>query len=287
MADPVLKISRLQDKSRPTYVIKAGKLSRLWSIKELWKYKDVFFRFAQRDMKLRYRQTILGVFWTVVQPLMSVGIFSIFFGSFAKIPSNDIPYPLFVYSAILPWGFFANCLSRASASLVGNAHLLTKVYFPRILIPLSCLVTPIVDFIIGLCVLIPAAILWGYFPSFLSLFSIIGLIFLTVLFAFSIGLWLSAIYVHIRDIGNILGFILQLWMFSTPVIYPQNIINAKYQFLYNLNPMVGIITSFRSAITGTPWQIESLFIAIFITLLFLIPGLFFFRYSENVLADVV
>ncbi|MBI4402733.1 MAG: ABC transporter permease [Deltaproteobacteria bacterium] len=270
----------------PAYVITPRKLEGLLNIKEIWKYRGVFYSFAHRDFKLRYRQTLLGFGWVIIQPLLSVGVFSLLFHKLVKIPSEGIPYPLFIYSALLPWTLFCNCITRASTSLAGNFQLLTKAFFPRILIPSSSLITPMIDFFIGFCFLLLTLIAYG-FPISGKLMAIPFLTFLTMLFALGVSLWLSAIHVCIRDLGNILHLTLQLWMFCTPVLYPANLIAEKHRVLYYLNPMVGIISGFRSAIVGTNFDFSALTVSMAFTMALLITGVYFFRYAECVLADVV
>ncbi len=240
-----------------------------------------------RDIKLRYKQTELGIAWAILQPFLAMMIFSLFFGRLAKIPSDGIPYPLFVYTALLPWIFFANGLTQSSNSLVGHSNLITKVYFPRLIIPISAVLTGIFDFVLGFLVLIGMLYYYGmsinaallYIPLFLLL---------ALLVALAIGLWLSALNVKYRDVRYLMPFIIQIWMFATPIAYSSTLVPERWRVLYGLNPMVGVIEGFRWMLLRTQTQPSPMIaVSAFVALVALAGGMLYFRQVEKAFADVV
>lgn len=254
---------------------------------ELWRYRELLIFQAIRDIKVRYKQTLLGVSWAVLQPVMAMVVFSVFFGRLAKVPSDGIPYPVFTYCALLPWQLFAYALTYSSNSLVDNAHVITKVYFPRLILPLAAVMAGLVDFAIAFLVLVGMMVCYGIFPGWalltLPLFTV-----LAVVAALSVGFWLSALNVKYRDIRYTIPFLAQLWLFATPVAYSSSLVPEKWKALYGINPMVGVVEGFRWALLGKsapPGQM--VFISVMATGLLLAGGLFYFRRMEKSFADIV
>ncbi|MEM8993219.1 MAG: ABC transporter permease [Acidobacteriota bacterium] len=254
---------------------------------ELWQYRELLFFLTWRDIKVRYKQTVLGVLWAILQPLSTMVVFSLFFGGLAKIPSDDLPYPIFSFAALVPWTFFANALSQSSNSLVGSANLLRKIYFPRLVIPLSSVIAGAVDFILAFGVLLLMMAYYGIVPTI----NVVFLPFLLVLStttALGVGLWLSAMNVQFRDVRYTVPFVTQLWLFATPIAYPSSLLAEKWQLVYSLNPMVGVVEGFRWALLGTetaPGPI--LAVSTTASLVLLVSGVFYFRRMERTFADLV
>jgi len=257
------------------------------NLRELWAYRELLYFFTWRDIKVRYKQTLFGFAWAVIQPLFTMIIFSLFFGALAKIPSEGIPYPLFSYAAVLPWTLFSEGLTRSSNSLVAEANLLQKVYFPRLLMPLAGVLSPVVDFAVAFVVLIGLMLYFGYYPS-VMMFWILPFLLLELLLAVGIGMWLSAINVEYRDVRYAIPFLIQLGLFASPVVYPVTFVPERFQALYGLlNPMAGIIEGFRWAIVGTKPPSYLIIASIAIIVVILISGAFYFRRREKAFADVV
>lgn len=260
---------------------------------EVWEFRELLFFFVWRDVKVRYKQTVLGALWAVLQPLLTMVIFTIFFGGLARVGSDGLPYPLFSYAGILPWTFFAFGLSSAANSLVGASNLIKKVYFPRLIIPLASVLTGLVDFAVSFVVLI-GLMAWYRMPPTLMVIWLPFLLLLAVLAALGFGLWLAALNVEYRDVRHVVPFFVQLWLFVTPVIYPTSRLTAKLAeyglpaWLCGLNPMAGVVEGFRWALLGTgsrPGPI--LLVSTVVTLLVLASGAFYFRRMERTFADVV
>lgn len=257
-------------------------------LRELWEYRELFFFLVWRDIKVRYKQTVLGASWAVIQPFFTMVVFSLFFGHLAKVPSDGLPYPLFSYAALVPWMFFANGLSQSSNSLVGNARLISKVYFPRLIVPLSSVLSGLLDFAIAFAVLIGMMCWYGVSPSLLPLSTLPLLLLLALITSVGVGLWLSAMNVHYRDIRYAVPFLVQLWMFATPVAYPSSLLGEPWRTLYGLNPMVGVIEGFRWALLGTNTAPgPMILISAIVSVILLISGAFYFRRMERTFADVV
>ena len=257
-------------------------------LKEIWEYRELLYFLTKRDIKVRYKQTVLGGLWAIIQPAFTMIIFTLFFGRLAKMPSDGMPYPIFVYVGLLPWTYFANAVSGSGNSLVGSANLITKIYFPRLIVPTSASLAGLLDFFVAMFVLGILMIHHSFVPSIGGLLLFPFLVGLTFLCAVGVGLWLSAMNVHYRDIRYAIPFLVQVWMFLSPVIYPVSIVNQKYQWLLALNPMGGVIKAFRASILGhqpIDWLLLGLSTAII--LLILGSGLFYFRRMEKVFADVV
>ncbi len=242
---------------------------------------------AWRDVKVRYRQTVLGALWAILQPLVAMVIFSVIFGQLAKLPSDGIPYPIFTFTALLPWNLFAGALSRATSSLVSSSNLISKVYFPRVLIPLSAMVSALVDFFFSFLILIALMAWYGIAPTW-RIFTLPFFILLALAAAFGIGLYLSALNVRYRDVSYIIPFVIQVWLYASPVAYSSTLVPAQWQWLYALNPLAGVIEGFRWALLGTSWEpgvvvLISSVIVVFV----LIGGLIYFKRMEETFADVI
>lgn len=256
-------------------------------LKELWQYRELTYFLTWRDIKVRYKQAALGVAWAVLQPLMTTLITTLIFGVLLKVGSDGLPYPVFTLAAYLPWHLFQNSLQKSSTSLVGNANLLTKVYFPRVLIPLSSVLAVMVDFLISLALLLVAMAIYRL-PISWNILWLIPLTLLTLAAALAVGLWLSALNVQYRDVQQMVPFLLQVWMYATPIVYSISIIpEGTIRYLYSLNPMVGVVQGFRWALFGGSPPDMTLLISAVAVLILLISGLFFFRRMEKTFADVV
>ncbi len=279
-------------KNVPEAIITMIQPSKGWKIvdlKELIRSRELIFFLTWRDLKVRYKQTILGVAWAVIQPVMTMVVFSIFFGGLAGVPSDGIPYPLFSLAGLLPWQLFENSLRNASRSLVTNRNMITKIYFPRVVLPLSSVLASIVDFFVAGPILIFMMIYYHYSPNIYALL-IPYYILLTIVTAFGVGLWFSAMDVLYRDIGYIIPFLCQLWMYLTPIAYGSGMIsNPKLQFIYNLNPMVGVVNGFRSSLLGVyaAVPVQSIVFSSIISILILVSGLVYFRRMEKQFADLI
>lgn len=274
---------------RPLIVVRGERSGRrLIDFTELWHYRELAWLLAWRDLKLRYSQTVLGFSWAIIQPLFSTGLFTLIFGKLAKMPSDGVPYAVFSFTALLPWMFFANALGRCSNSLVANTIMISKVYFPRILLPVGTLLPGFVDFGIGLLVFIPLMARYGLVPGFWDV--IVGLPLVTLIgtsLVFGLSLWFNALNVRYRDIGNLIPFLIQFVFFATPITYPLAIIPEKYRYLAMLNPMVGIIESYRSIFLNRPWELRALALSSVIAAVALFGGLYYFRKAESTFADVI
>lgn len=257
-------------------------------LNELWDYRELMFFLIWRDVIVRYKQTVLGITWAIIQPLFSMVVFSLFFGELAQMPSDGIPYPIFSYAALVPWSFFAGGLGGASDSLVGSAGLIKKVYFPRLIIPLSTVFSGVVDFLIAFVVLIFMMLYFGIIPTINIIFLPVFLL-LAAITALGVGLWLSAMNVQFRDVRYTIGFLSQIWMYATPIVYPSSLIESDLlRTLYAINPMVGVVEGFRWALLGVDTAPGPMFVVSYIAaILLFISGLFYFRRMEKTFADVV
>jgi lipopolysaccharide transport system permease protein len=258
-----------------------------FDLREIWKFRELFYFLTKRDIKVRYKQTVLGGLWAIIQPFFTMIVFTLFFGRLAKVPSDGIPYPLFVYAGLLPWTYFANALSASGNSLVGSANLVTKVYFPRLIIPASASLAGLLDFFIAMLVLGVLMIYYQFLPGYgILLFP--ALVALTFLCSVGVGLWLSALNVQYRDIRYAIPFLIQIWMFVSPVIYPVSMVNEKYHWLLALNPMGGVINAYRASLLGhKPIEWHLLSISAAIILILFISGMYYFRRMEKTFADIV
>jgi lipopolysaccharide transport system permease protein len=264
--------------------------SRGWvSLKlgELWACRELLYFLVWRDVKVRYKQTVLGAAWAIVQPLLTMVVFSLFFGHLAKVPSDGFPYPLFAYAALVPWTFFANGLNQGSNSLVGSANLVKKVYFPRLVIPVAAVLSGVVDLILAFGVLIAMLTYYGVLPSVNVLF-LPFFVLLALLAALAVSLWLAALNVEFRDVRYTLPFLTQLWMFATPIAYPSSLLTEPWRTLYGLNPMVGVVEGFRWALLSTATRPGNVVIASALaTVALLVGGAYYFRRMERTFADII
>ncbi len=259
---------------------------RTLDLKELWAYRELLWVLTLRDIKVRYKQTVLGVAWAVIQPVMTMVVFSIFFGRLAQMPSDGLPYPVFVYAALLPWSFFANAVSGSANSLVGSGHLVSKVYFPRLIIPLASVGAGFIDFAISTVILLILMLVYGVgWSGNLVLAPVLAL--LVIFTALGVGTLLSALTVAYRDFRYVVPFMIQLWMFATPVVYPASLVPDRWQWLFHLNPMVGLIEGFRSAFLGKPLDAGGLLISCLVALAMFIAGVLYFEKVERRFADII
>ncbi len=256
-------------------------------LQAVWQYRELLYFLVWRELKVRYKQAALGAGWAIIQPIFAVFIFTIVFGHFAKIPSDGIPYPLFALTAFLPWTYFSEALRRGTGGLVGDSELLRKIYFPRLIIPIAMVITPIVDLFVSLLVL---AVLFGWYnllPTWNAVY-LPGFVLMAAILAFSAVLWLGPINVRFRDIQHILPFTIQVWMYASPIIYPLSMVPEKWQFYYSLNPMVGVIEGFRWSLLGTTApNFEAIGISMGCVLLLLLCGLLYFKRMERFFADLI
>jgi lipopolysaccharide transport system permease protein len=257
------------------------------NLRDVWTYRELLYFLAWRDVKVRYKQTVLGATWAILQPVMTMVVFSIFFGRFAKMPSDGVPYPVFAFAALLPWQLFAYALSESANSLVGSQNLITKVYFPRLIVPLASVLAGLVDFAIAFVVLVGLMWHYGIVPTrgvvFLPLF-----VALALATALAVGLWLSSLNVKYRDVRYTIPFLTQFWLFATPVAYPTSIVPEQWRPLLGLNPMAGVVEGFRWALLGKaegPGPV--LAVSVTVVALMLVGGLVYFRQTERTFADLV
>ena len=254
---------------------------------DLWEYRELLYFLTWRDIKVRYKQTALGAAWAVIQPFFTMVVFSLFFGRLAKVPSDDIPYPIFSYAALVPWTFFAQGLTQSSNSLVGSAGLISKVYFPRLVIPISSVLSGLVDFAIAFFVLILMMLYYGLYPTSAVVF-LPGLLVLALVTALGVGLWLSALNVKYRDVRYAVPFLTQFWLFATPIAYPSSLLSEPWRTLYAINPMVGVVEGFRWALLGTKTAPgPMILVSTLVALALLVGGAFYFRRMEKTFADIV
>lgn len=264
--------------------------SRRWprlGLKEVWEYRDLLYFLVWRDIKVRYKQTALGAAWAVLQPVFATIVFSVVFGRLARVPSDGVPYPVFAYVALLPWQLFASCLTESANSLVGSQNLIKKVYFPRVIIPLSTVLAGLVDFAVSFLVLL--ALLFHYHIGLTASLAVLpALLLFVVMAALSVGLWLSALNVEYRDVRYTLPFLSQIWMYATPVVYSSSLVPARWRPLYGLNPMAGVVEGFRWAVLGRSGSLGAeVWVSAVVVVLLLMGGLVYFRRMESTFADVV
>ncbi len=257
------------------------------NLRDMWLYRELIFFMTWRDLKVRYKQTLLGVGWAILQPFLTMVVFSIFFGNLAEVPSDGVPYPIFSYTALIPWTLFSKALQDASRSLVANSHMITKVYFPRMILPISSVFAGVVDFLIAFVVLMGMMIYFNITPTS-NVWTLPLFLLLAIITAIAVGLWLSALNVLYRDINYILPFLTQFWMYLTPIAYPSSMVPEQWQAIYALNPMTGVVEGFRWALLGTGqppglMTLVSAGVAVFL----LISGMFYFKRMERLFADRV
>jgi lipopolysaccharide transport system permease protein len=276
--------NNIEHKENWDLVLQAGSAEKnYW--KDLWRYRELFYILSWRDIKVRYKQTVLGAAWSIIRPLLTTIVFTVVFNKIAKLENpGHAPYALMVFAGMLPWQFFSNALSESSNSLIGNANLITKVYFPRMIIPASSVITSMVDFAISFLILIAMMCWYQFIPSWHIVFLPV-FILIAFFCAFGVGLYLTAVNVKYRDFRYIIPFIIQFGLYITPVGFSSSVISEKWKLLYSLNPMVGVIDGFRWCILGDPMSMNSFFISLTTTILFLMLGLFYFRRMEKTFAD--
>ena len=270
----------------PLFIIKGGRSWRSLDFADLWMHRDLFYFLIWRDVKVRYKQTLLGVAWAVLQPLLTMVIFTLLFGRLAHVPSDGVPYPIFVYAGLLPWNFFAAAVDNSSNSLVGNSALITKVYFPRLVIPSAAVGAALIDFGIASVILFFMCLYYGIGLSF-SLLILIPLIPVMTLFAVAVGMQMSALNVKYRDIRYALPFLINIWMYVTPVIYPVSFIPSSWRWILALNPLGGIIQGFRCAIFSQPFPWSHLAASCALVMAVLMYSLYSFRWMEREFADII
>jgi lipopolysaccharide transport system permease protein len=272
---------------RPTLAISPPKRWVAIDLHELWEYRELLYFLVWRDVKVRYKQTVLGVAWAIIQPFFMMVVFSLFFGRLGGMPSDGIPYPIFVYCALLPWQLFAHALSESSNSLVVNQNLITQVYFSRLVVPVSAVLGGIVDFAVAFLILLVMLAHYGIVPG-LAVLTLPLFILFAVLTALGVGLWLSALNIQYRDVRYTIGFLMQFWFFATPVTYPSSIVPQSWRAIYGLNPLAGVVEGFRWALLGKAEPPAALLaVSGLAVLLLLVSGLYYFRRTEQVFADLV
>ncbi len=287
ISDSPLVLSSSPSVSVPTLRIAPSKGWVPLKLNELWEYRELLYFLVWRDIKVRYKQTALGAAWAIIQPFLTMVVFSIFFGSLGKMPSDGIPYPIFAFAALVPWVFFANGLGQSSNSLVGSSHLITKVYFPRLIVPLGAVFSGIVDFLVAFAVLLAMMLYYGLLPS-LNILWLPLFVLLALVTSLGVGLWLSALNVEYRDVRYVVPFITQFWLFATPIAYPSSLLHEPWRTIYGLNPMVGVVEGFRWALLRTnsaPGPIIA--VSSGAAILILVTGAFYFRRMEKTFADIV
>jgi lipopolysaccharide transport system permease protein len=272
---------------RPLVHIKPKKGWQAVDFNELREYKDLVYFLIARDIKVKYKQTVLGGLWAIIQPFFSMVVFTLFFGMLAKIPSDGIPYPIFNYSALVAWSYFAHAVSGSGNSLIVSTSLISKVYFPRLIVPLTPVLAGLLDFFIAFLVLIGMMFYFKIYPTPLAMLLPL-LILLMMLTASGVGMFLAALNAKYRDVGYTIPFLLQLWMFASPIVYPTSMVPEKYRFFYALNPMVGVIEGFRSALLGTTaFPVMMIAISALLSTFLFLFGLFYFKHTERHFADII
>jgi lipopolysaccharide transport system permease protein len=273
--------------SLPTFFIKPETGWASLGLRELWDYRELLYFLTWRDIKVRYKQTVLGAAWAIIQPFFMMVVFSLFFGRLAHVPSDGIPYPVFAYCALLPWQLFAHALTESSNSLVANERLITKVYFPRLIVPMSAVLGGLIDFAIAFVILLLMMVYYGIRPSW-AVVTLPAFVLLAMVTALGVGLWLSALNVKYRDVRYTINFVIQFWLLATPVAYPSSLIPLRWRALYGLNPMAGVVEGFRWALLGKSGGPGALLaVSVVVVILILIGGLYYFRRMEREFADVV
>ena len=270
----------------PLVTIEPGRAAGLVALRDLWHYRELLYFLVWRDLKVRYKQTALGVAWVVMQPLLTTVVFSVFLGMLARVPSDGAPYPVFVFAAMLPWTFFSGAVATSGNSLVGSSHLITKVYFPRVIIPMAAVGGRLVDFLVSFVVLALLLAFYGVAPTW-NLLMLAPLVALVTLLSLAVGMWASAANVRYRDVAAILPVLVQLWMFASPVVYPLSMVPERWRSLYSLNPLVGVIAGFRSAALGHAFDWGALAFSAAVTLGLLAVAALSFRRMEKHFADLV
>lgn len=279
------QVDELQDIDLHIHIEPIKGLAAL-GIKEIWKFRELLFFFVWRDVKVRYKQTMLGASWAIIQPFLSMVVFSLFFGRLANIGSDGLPYPIFNYAALLPWSYFSGSLSSASQSMVNSSNLITKIYFPRLILPISAVFSGLVDFAFAFIVLIGMMLFYSIKPTIYILL-LPFLLLLALITALGVGLWFAALNVRYRDVRYIIPFMVQLWMFATPVVYSSSMLPEPWRTLYGINPMAGVVDGFRWALLGSNPPGAMIWLSVVISLILFITGILYFRKMETTFADEV
>ena len=282
-----LRKNKLEELDFPMIHIEPSKGWVSLNLKDIWEYRELLGIFVWRDLKVRYRQTVVGALWAIIQPFLTMVIFSIFFGGLAGVPSDEIPYPIFSYAALVPWTFFANSINQASNSLVNSADMIKKIYFPRLTMPMASVFAGLVDFFLAFIILLGMMFYFDFVPTIKALWLPV-LIILSMMTALGVSLWLSALNVQFRDVRYMIPFITQAWLFATPVAYPSSLLSEPWRTLYGINPMVGVVEGFRWALLGTDTAPGPIIVVSFaVALGMMISGAFYFRRMEKTFADVI
>ena len=289
----MVSLHRLKNAIRNRYfsesrviTIQPSKGWRMMDLKELWAYRELLWVLALRDIKIRYKQTVLGFTWAIIQPVLGMIVFSLIFGHWAKMPSDGYPYPIFVYAGLLPWNFFATALASSGNSIVGSSNLITKVYFPRLIVPMSSLGAPLVDFAISFCVMLSLMLYYGVAWR-LNLFAIPFLLLAVVFTALGVGTLLAALTAAYRDFRFVIPFLVQIWMYATPVIFPIDLVPHRWRWALYLNPVAGIIDGFRSAFLGKHFNLDVLLLSFGASVIMFFIGIVYFERVERRFADVI
>jgi len=271
----------------PKVVIEPSRGLLHLDLRAVWQYRELLYFLVWRDVKVRYKQTVIGAGWVILQPLLTMVIFTVVFGHLAKIPSDGLPYAIFAYTALVPWNYFSQAMSRSGTSLVGDANLISKVYFPRLIIPLASVVTPAVDFFLPFLILLGLMVWFGIAPTW-GVLALPLFLLLALMTALAVGLWLSPLNVKYRDVGYTIPFFSQFWMYASPVVYPVSLVPEKWRLLYSLNPMAGVIEGFRWALLGkeSP-DFGVMAVSAAAVLVLLVGGIIYFKRMERTFADVV
>jgi len=263
--------------------------SRGWvslQLRHLWEFRELLYFQIWRDIKVRYKQTVLGAAWAILQPLFTMVVFSLFFGRLAKVPSDGLPYPIFSFAALVPWGFFSNGLVAAANSLVGNASLIQKVYFPRLVVPISAVLSGAVDLVLSFVVLLGMMVYFHVWPT-IHIVLLPAFFLLAFIASLGVGFWLSAMNVQFRDVRHTVSFLVQAWLFCTPIAYPSSLLPEPWRSVYGLNPMAGVVEGFRWALLDTPAPGAIIWVSTLASLVVLISGAFYFRRMERIFADTI
>jgi lipopolysaccharide transport system permease protein len=282
------QITKVSPHEPTTIYIKPTKGLAALNLRDLWVYRELVYFMVWRDVKVKYKQTMLGMAWAVIQPVMTMLVFTFLFGKVAKLPTDGIPYPVFSFTALLPWGLFVTALNQGSRSLVAHNNMVTKIYFPRLILPLASVLSGLVDFAIAFVILIILMFYYKVTPAWNLLWTLPLFLLLALVAATGVALWLSAINVKYRDVNQALPFLTQFWLFATPVAYSASVISEKWQIVYSLNPMAGVVNGFRWAMLGSGNGPDAaLWVSVGISILVLVTGLFYFRSTERTFADTI
>lgn len=256
-------------------------------LREIWRYRELLYFFVWRDVKVRYKQTVLGVLWAVLQPLFAMLIFAFVFGRVARLPSDGIPYALFAYAGLLPWNLFAGGVTNGGQSLIGSANLITKVYFPRVIIPIAAVGTGVIDYFLAMLMLGPLFVLYRVVPDAAALLWIPIVTVVVLLLSFGMAIWLSALVARYRDLRHVIPFLVQIWLFATPIVYPLSMVPERWRWVVSLNPMAGPVETFRRSLFGLPVEPLSLLWPALLAIALIVSGSVYFRHTERMVADVL